>query len=317
MSKVITIGLDIAKSSFHAHGADERGEAVFSRKLTRGKLLDFFAGQPACLVAMEACGGAHHWARELMQLGHEVRLIPPAYVKPFVKRHKNDAVDAETICEAVRRPGMRFVAVKTEEQQAAGMIFRTRDLLVRQRTQLINALRGHLAEYGWVAPRGKAQVAMLADLLDEDEMASSLPEGARAMFRIMTDTLAELDQRIADLDKEIARRAREDEVAHRLRRSRVSGRSLPPRSWRWRLTPPRSARAATLLPGWVWPRFNTRRVASRSSAGSRKWANGQSGDCSSSAEAPWCGRQQYMARRQAHGWKGCWRASRECWSRWR
>ena len=216
MSKVTTIGLDIAKSSFHAHGADERGEAVFSRKLTRGKLLDFFAAQPACLVAMEACGGAHHWARELTQLGHEVRLIPPAYVKPFVKRHKNDAVDAEAICEAVRRPGMRFVAIKTEEQQAAGMVFRTRDLLVRQRTQLVNALRGHLAEYGWVAPRGKAQMAILADLLDEDEMASSLPEAARAMFRIMTDMLAELDDRIADLDKEIARRAREDEVARRL-----------------------------------------------------------------------------------------------------
>lgn len=216
MLEVTTIGLDIAKNSFHAHGADERGDAVFSRKLSRGKLLDFFAAQPSCLVAMEACGGAHHWARELTQLGHEVRLIPPAYVKPFVKRHKNDAVDAEAICEAAQRPGMRFVAMKTEEQQAAGMVFRTRDLLVRQRTQLVNALRGHLAEYGWVAPRGLAQVAMLADLLDEDEMASSLPEAARAMFRIMTDMLAELDHRIADLDKEIARRAREDEVARRL-----------------------------------------------------------------------------------------------------
>lgn len=194
VSKVITIGLDIAKSSFHAHGADERGEAVFSRKLTRGKLLDFFANQPACLVAMEACGGANHWARELMQLGHEVRLIPPAYVK----RHKNDAVDAEAICEAVRRPGMRFVAVKTEQQQAAGMVFRTHELLVRQRTQLINALQGYLAEYGWVAPRGKTQIAILADLLDEDEMASSLPEAARAMFRIMTNLLAELDGRQAE-----------------------------------------------------------------------------------------------------------------------
>nr|WP_253951277.1 IS110 family transposase [Novosphingobium sp. SG751A] len=208
--------MDIAKNSFHAHGAGERGETVFSRKLSRSKLLEFFANQPACLVAMEACGGAHHWARQLVQLGHEVRLIPPIYVKPFVKRHKNDAVDAEAICEAAQRPGMRFVAIKTEEQQAAGMVFRTRDLLVRQRTQLINALRGHLAEYGWVAPRGVGQAAMLADLLDEDEMASSLPEPARAMLRVMTDMLDQLDHRITGLDKEIARRTREDEVARRL-----------------------------------------------------------------------------------------------------
>jgi transposase len=148
VSEVTTIGLDIAKNVFHAHGADERGAMVFSRKLTRGKLLDFFSAQPRCTVALEACGGAHHWARELQAMGHNVRLIPPAYVKPFVKRHKNDAVDAEAICEAVQRPGMRFVAVKTEEQQAAGLVFRTRDLAVRQRTQLINAIRGHLAEYG-------------------------------------------------------------------------------------------------------------------------------------------------------------------------
>lgn len=216
MSQVSTIGLDIAKNVFHAHGADERGGMVFSRKLSRSKLLEFFAKQPACTVAMEACGGAHHWARELTQLGHEVRLIPPAYVKPFVRRHKNDAVDAEAICEAAQRPGMRFVAMKTEEQQAAGLVFRTRDLLVRQRTQLINAIRGHLAEYGWAAPRGIAQMAMLADLLEEEEMASTLPEAARPMFTVMVDMLAELDKRIAQLDREIARRAREDEAARRL-----------------------------------------------------------------------------------------------------
>lgn len=216
MSKVTTIGLDIAKNVFHAHGADGRGAPVFSRKLTRGKLLDFFVAQPRCVVAMEACGGAHHWARELTRLGHEVRLIPPAYVKPFVKRHKNDAVDAEAICEAAQRPGMRFVAMKTEEQQAAGLVFRTRDMLVRQRTQLINALRGHLTEYGWVAPRGMASVAMLADLLDDGEIASTLPEAARPMFAVMTDMLAEFDKRIAKLDVEIARRAREDAAARRL-----------------------------------------------------------------------------------------------------
>jgi transposase len=213
--EVTTIGLDIAKHVFHAHGADARGAGVFSRKLSRAKLLDFFAAQPRCTVALEACGGAHHWARELMALGHEVRLIPPAYVKPFVKRHKNDAVDAEAICEAAQRPTMRFVAVKTEEQQASALVFRTRDLLVRQRTQLINAIRGHLTEYGWVAPKGPSHVAMLGDLLEE-EMASSLPPAALAMFRVMLDLLAELDGRIVDLDREIARRAREDETARRL-----------------------------------------------------------------------------------------------------
>ena len=134
--EVTTIGLDIAKYVFQAHGADASGHVVFRKKLSRGKLLAFFAAQPRCLVAMEACGGAHHWGRELMRLGHTVRLIPPAYVKPFVKRQKNDAADAEAICEAAQRPTMRFVPVKSEEQQASGVVFRARDLLVRQRTQM-------------------------------------------------------------------------------------------------------------------------------------------------------------------------------------
>jgi len=215
VSEVTTIGLDIAKTVFHAHGADERGRGVFSKRLTRAKLLAFFAAQPRCTVALEACAGAHHWARELTALGHEVRLIPPAYVKPFVKRHKNDAVDAEAICEAAQRPTMRFVAVKSEEQQASALVFRTRDLLVRQRTQLINAIRGHLTEYGWVAPKGPAYVSMLGDL-HEDEMGASLPPAALSMFRVMLDLLADLDERIAALDKEIAQRAREEETARRL-----------------------------------------------------------------------------------------------------
>jgi len=215
VSEVTTIGLDIAKTVFHAHGADERGRCVFSKRLTRAKLLVFFAAQPRCTVALEACGGAHHWARELTALGHDVRLIPPAYVKPFVKRHKNDAVDAEAICEAAQRPSMRFVAVKSEEQQASALVFRTRDLLVRQRTQLINAIRGHMTEYGWVAPKGPAYVSMLGDLL-EDEMGASLPPAAFSMFRVMLDLLADLDERIAALDKEIAQRAREEETARRL-----------------------------------------------------------------------------------------------------
>ncbi|MFD2646499.1 IS110 family transposase [Devosia albogilva] len=215
MSEVTTIGLDIAKSVFHAHGADATGRALFSRKISRSKLLEFFSRQPPCTVALEACGGAHHWARELTLLGHEVKLIPPAYVKPFVKRHKNDAVDAEAICEAAQRPNMRFVGIKSEVQQASALVFRTRDLLVRQRTQLINAIRGHLAEYGWVAPKGPSHVAVLSDLL-EGEIGSSLPQAAVPMFRMMLDLLETLNARIIELDKEIARRAREDAVGRRL-----------------------------------------------------------------------------------------------------
>lgn len=207
------IGLDIAKQVFHAHGADASGAEVFSKRITRAKLLSFFASQPECVVAMEACGGAHHWARELARLGHTVRLIPPAYVKPFVKRQKNDAVDAEAICEAAQRPGMRYVAVKSEEQQASALVFRARDLLVRQRTQLINALRGHMTEYGWVAPRGRWHIAALTELVEGED---AVPESARPVLRLMLDAVAAIDVRIAELDQEIARRAREDEVARRL-----------------------------------------------------------------------------------------------------
>lgn len=208
MSQLTTIGLDIAKHVFHAHGADERGHALFSKKIRRTKLLDFFAEQPRCVVALEACGGAHHWGRQLAQIGHEVRLVPPAYVKPFVKRHKNDALDAEAICEAAQRPSMRFVAVKSEQQQAAAMVFRTRDLVVRQRTQLINAIRGHLTEYGWVAPKGPSHVAMLADILEDQEMSATVPATARDMLRVMLSLRDELDNKLVELDKEIAKRAR-------------------------------------------------------------------------------------------------------------
>jgi transposase len=215
VSEVNIIGLDIAKNVFQAHGADASGRALFSRKITLTKLLEFFAGQPRCTVALEACGGAHHWARELTRLGHTLKLIPPAYVKPFVKRNKNDAADAEAICEAAQRPSMRFVAIKSEEQQASGLVFRTRDLLVRQRTQLINAIRGHLTEFGWVAPKGRSHVTMLGNLL-EDDIGSSLPEAARSMFRAMLNLLEALNDKIGELDKEIARRAREDAIARRL-----------------------------------------------------------------------------------------------------
>ena len=146
MSDAAIIGLDLAKRVFQLHGSKADGSVAFRLKLPRARVLDFLASQPRCVVAMEACASAHGWGREIGKLGHDVRLIPSAYVKPSVKRQKNDATDAAAIAEAASRPTMRFVAVKSQEQQARAMLFRTRDLLVRQRTQLINALRGHLAE---------------------------------------------------------------------------------------------------------------------------------------------------------------------------
>ena len=148
MDNVSIIGIDISKSSFQVRGATSSGEPVLRKKLSRGKVLEFLASQPPCLVVMETCGGAHHWGREIQPLGHEVRLIAPIYVKAFAKRHKSDARDAAAIVEAAQRPTMRFVAVKPAQVQARSMVFRTRALLVRQRTQTVNALRGHLPEFG-------------------------------------------------------------------------------------------------------------------------------------------------------------------------
>jgi transposase len=214
MEGVTTIGLDLAKQVFQVHGADAAGAVQFSRRVSRTKLIDFFASQPRCTVAMEACSGSHYWARELRQLGHAVRLIPPAYVKPFVKRQKNDAADAEAICEAAQRPSMRFVPVKSEEQQASAVVFRARDLLVRQRTQLGNALRGLVAEFGWIAPKGLFHLAGLMARIEDP--ASALSPSARGVFVMMIDSIRELDRRIAELDREITKRAREDSTARRL-----------------------------------------------------------------------------------------------------
>ena len=214
MGDVTTIGLDIAKSVFQAHGADASGSVVYRTRLSRGRLLAFFAAQPPCVVALEACAGAHHWGRELGRLGHAVRLIPPAYVKPFVKRQKNDVADAEAICEAAQRPTMRFVPVKSRAQQASGVVFRARDLLVRQRTQIMNGLRGHLAEYGYVAPKGVVYVERLIERIEDP--SEDLPEAARAALKVMVQMLRALDEQIVVLDHEIGRRAKEDPVARRL-----------------------------------------------------------------------------------------------------
>jgi transposase len=206
--------LDLAKSVFQVHGADASGAVLFRKKLRRHQVLIFFAAQPPCTVAMEACASAHHWAREIGRLGHQVRLIPPADVKPFVKRQKNDAADAEAICEAAQRPTMRFVAPKSEEAQAAAVVFRARDLLVKQRTQIINALRGHLAEFGIVVAKGPARVPQLVRAVED--AAEPVPELARPILKMLIETLRGLDEQVARLDREIAQRAKEDETARRL-----------------------------------------------------------------------------------------------------
>src|SRR4051812_35514860 len=185
MEEVSTIGLDLAKSVFQVHGIDAAGRVVVRRQLRRGEVLVFFARLRPCLVGMEACATAHHWGRELIKLGHTVKLMPPAYVKPYVKRGKTDAADAEAIAEAVTRPTMRFVAVKSMDQQAVLMLHKVRDLLVRQRTILINALRGHLAEFGVVTARGPAGVqAAIAEL---HGMQDSLPPLARRALHGLLD----------------------------------------------------------------------------------------------------------------------------------
>ena len=214
MGEVTTIGLDLAKHIFQAHGADASGAVVFRKKLRREQVLAFFAGQVRCLVAMEACAGAHHWAREIGALGHETRLIPPAYVKPFVKRQKNDAADAEAICEAAQRPTMRFVTPKSAEAQASTTVFRTRDLLVRQRTQMINALRGHLAEYGMVVRKGAENAPKLVELVRDP--ASELPQEARSVLEVLAQMLQAVEEKIAVLDAEITRRARTNLLIKRL-----------------------------------------------------------------------------------------------------
>lgn len=200
----LTIGLDIAKHVFQVHAVDAAGQAVHRRKLKRSEVLGFFGQLEPSLVGIEACGTAHHWGRVLTELGHEVRLMAPHYVKPYVKRSKTDAADAEAICEAVARPTMRFVPVKTTDQQAVLMVHRARSVLVRQRVMLVNAMRSHLAEFGLVTGLGLAKTAALVTLvLGAEEEECPVPEIARTVIRCMADQVAMLDEQVRRLDAEI------------------------------------------------------------------------------------------------------------------
>jgi len=212
---ITTVGLDLAKNVFQVHGINATGDIVVRRQLRRSHVRAFFAGLAPCLIGMEACGTAHFWARELMALGHDVKIIPPSYVKPYVRRNKNDAADAEAICEAVTRPNMRFVPIKTEDQQAALMLHKARELLVRQQNMLGNALRAHMAELGMIAPQGRSRIKdIIALILDvEDE---SIPTLAKAALRPLVMQLDANDHAISLLDDEITAWHKNNEASQRL-----------------------------------------------------------------------------------------------------
>jgi transposase len=218
MKEVSIIGVDLAKQVFQLHGATVEGDVVFRKKLSRKQFLAFMQAQPGCCVAMEACATAHHWARTLTGLGHEVRLIAPKFVKPYVKSQKNDTADAEAIAEAASRPTMRYVGVKTPEQQGLGMIFRLRDLLVGQRTQTVNALRGHLAEFGVITGKGRENIDKLRSALEQDGEAADVPVAVRQMVQLCFEQIDDLSRRIADLDAQIAAASRRSRFSARLQK---------------------------------------------------------------------------------------------------
>ena len=215
MQAITTVGLDIAKSVFQVHGIDAGGQVVIRRQLKRRYVLTFFQKLPPCLVGIEACASSHHWSRELQALGHTVRLMPPAYVKPYVKRQKNDATDAEAICEAVSRPNMRFVATKTREQQSCLMLHRTRHLFIRQQTAVINAIRAHLAELGIVAPVGRQGVEQLLGIV-ADPNDKRVPEVARVCIAALGTQLRVLKAQILEFDRMIIAWHRSNETSKRL-----------------------------------------------------------------------------------------------------
>lgn len=210
MSELVTVGIDLAKNVFQIHGVDSNGRVLVRRQVRRSQLVAFFTKRAPCLIGMEACSGAHDWGRKLQDMGHDVRLMPPSYVKPYVKRGKTDAADAAAICEAVTRPSMRFVAVKTEECSSVLVLHRTRDFLVRQRTQIGNAIRGHMAEFGLIVAKGAQNVDRLREQLDR------LPKEARTSLDLLFDQLADTDKRIEQLGGEIKQTHEQDETSQRL-----------------------------------------------------------------------------------------------------
>jgi len=284
MEEVVVVGIDLAKSVFQVHGVDAHGKVVLRQRLSRARLLPFFMKLPACLIGMETCASANHWARELIALGHEVRLMPPHYVKPYVKRSKNDASDAEAICEAVTRPTMRFVGVKSPEQQSVLVLHRTRLILTRQRTQIGNAIRAHLAEFGIVAPVGRQGLDRLFAVIT-DPSDTRVPVAARACLSMLAASTAWFLPTCSRPTGRSGPTAGRPSSAGACRRSLASGRWLRARWWRACPIRASSGPAVACPHGSAWCLGRTHRAARSGSAASPRRATPICDGCCSSG--PW------------------------------
>jgi transposase len=277
MGEVSTIGLDIAKSVFQVHGVDGAGAVVLRKRISRLKMLEFFAALPPCLIGIEACPSAHHWSRELQVLGHTVKLMPPSYVKAYLKRSKNDANDAAAICEAVTRPSMRFVPTKSEQQQSGLMLHRSRQLLVRQRTMLSNAIRGHLAELGIISAKGRNGTAALLQIIANAE-DDRIPLAARFCLEVLVRQYVITTAEVGAIDKRI--HAWHRKKAGDSKKSPALAQSWPPRWLPRSATGGSSARGATLPPGLGWCPSSIRPAAKINSAASPSRAIATCDGCS-------------------------------------
>ena len=309
MQVVTTVGLDIAKSVFQVHCVDTAGQVVIRRQLKRRYVLAFFQKLPPCLVGIEACASSHHWSRELQGLGHTVKLMPPAYVKPYVKRHKNDATDAEAICEAVTRANMRFVATKTPEQQSGLTLHRTRHLFIRQQTAVINVIRAHLAEFGIVAPVGRKGVEALLDVV-ANPTDKRLPAIARACLAALAAQLRRLKEQILEFDRMIMAWHRCMRPASNSMRSPASARYWPPLLSQVSPIRKPSAQAATSRPGSGWCRSSTQAGVKTGSAVSASKATAICAACSWLARSPSFAMPRSTAPSIGRGLRHCWRGGR-------
>ena len=312
---ITTIGFDLAKTVFQVHGVDGEGRAVLRRKLRRGKVLAFFAGLPSCLVGMEACASAHYWAREIQALGHEVRLIPPQYVRPFVKTNKNDA--AEAICEAVTRPTMRFAPAKSAEQQSVLMLHRARELLVRQRTMVINALRGHCAELGLIVAQGASKVEELVAII-EDPGDVRLPPLAREALGSLVEQLHSAQARIKQLETTLLAWHRSNQASRRLATIPGVG-VITATALVATIEDGAQFRSGRQLSAWLGlvPRQHSSGGKDRL-GGSRSAGMAISGACSCMMREACCAGAAPSRARGLAGPTGSWRGGRQtsCWSPW-